>query len=96
MKPEQRYQLNVCRGDLRHVRECFREWKGEPLVYRQNQLMFEGRDEVRPLSLNIYENAERARKALQNACSPQDTYALAAEVNDGESDRWIVMAAYSE
>lgn len=58
--------------------------------------MFEGRGEVRLLSTRPYGNAEEARNALQTACDPEDNYALAAEVDDGERDIWIVMAAYSD
>lgn len=58
--------------------------------------MFEGRDEVHGLSKRCYKDAEQAREALQNACRPEDPYALAAEVGDGENDMWIVMAAYAE
>ena len=91
-----RYEVNVCGGDFQHVRERFREWKNEPLIYRRDQRMFEGRDEVRLLSTRPYSDAEEARKALQNACDPEDAYALAAEVDDGERDIWIVMAAYGD
>ncbi|WP_321913276.1 MULTISPECIES: hypothetical protein [unclassified Paraburkholderia] len=96
MKSTPRYEVNVCGGDFQHVRECFRAWKTETLIYRQDQKMFEGRNEVRPLARREYENTEQARKALQNACSPHDRYALAAEVSNGERDMWIVMAAYRE
>jgi hypothetical protein len=89
-----RFQVNICRGDFRHVCESFREWKHEPLVYRRGETMFEGRDEVRILTKHRYDDIEQARMALQKACSPQDPYALAAEVSDGERDMWIVMAAY--
>ncbi|WP_322033814.1 hypothetical protein [Paraburkholderia sp. J76] len=96
MKSTPRYEVNVCGGDFQHVRECFREWKTETLIYRKDQKMFEGRNEVRPLAKREYENTEQARKALQNACDPRDAYALAAEVSNGERDMWIVMAAYRE
>lgn len=96
MKSIARYEVNVCGGDFQHVCECFREWKKEALIYRKDQLMFEGRHEVRPLAKVDYDNTEQARKALQSACSPQDRYALAAEVSNGERDMWIVMAAYRE
>ncbi|WP_321901839.1 hypothetical protein [Paraburkholderia tropica] len=90
------YQLNICRGDFRHVCECFATWKSEPLVYRLNQKMFEGRSEVRPLSDQCYDDTEKARKALQRACRPEDAYALAAEVCNDDRAMWIVMAAYGE
>jgi hypothetical protein len=96
MKSNPRFEVNVCGGDFHHVCECFREWKKELLIYRRDQMMFEGRDEVRPLAKQNYDNTEQARKALQNACSPRDIYALAAEVSNGERDMWIVMAAYCE
>jgi len=91
-----RFQVNICRGDFRHVCESFREWKHDPLVYRPGETMFEGRDEVRMLTQDRYDDSEQARKALQRACRPQDLYALAAEVSDGERGMWIVMAAYEE
>ncbi|MDH6147347.1 hypothetical protein OKW46_001269 [Paraburkholderia sp. WSM4179] len=28
------YQVNICGGDLQHVRDCFNDWKRQPLVYR--------------------------------------------------------------
>ena len=96
MKSNPRFEVNVCGGDFHHVCECFRQWKKELLIYRRDQMMFEGRDEVRPLARQDYDNTEQARKALQNACRPQDPYALAAEVSNGERDMWIVMAAYCE
>ncbi|NLP60307.1 hypothetical protein [Paraburkholderia sacchari] len=96
MNARPHYQLNICRGDFRRVCERFLEWKHEPLVYRPGHTMFEGRDAVHLLSKRRYEDAEQARKALQNACRPDDSYALAAEVGDGENDMWIVMAAYTE
>lgn len=86
MSIQPHYQVNICRGDFRHVCESFREWKHEQFVYRRDQAMFEGRDEVRKLSNERYEDIEQARKALQRACKPQDLYALAAEVSDGEHD----------
>jgi hypothetical protein len=91
-----RYQVNVCGGDFQHVRDCFRAWKNEPLVYSKDRRMFEGREEVRMLSAKQFDDAERARNALENACSPQHRYALAVQVDDGERDMWIVMAAYRE
>jgi hypothetical protein len=96
MSAQPHYQVNICKGDFQHVRECFREWKHEPLVYRRGETMFEGRDEVRILSGRRYDDVQEARRALQRACSPLDLYALAAEVNDGEREMWIVMAAYEE
>ncbi|MFX1767416.1 hypothetical protein PWP93_33505 [Paraburkholderia sp. A1RI-2L] len=96
MSSQPHYQVNICRGDFQHVCERFLEWKHEPLVYRPGQTMFAGRDEVHMLSKQRYEDAEQARKALQRACRPEDPYALAAEVSNGENDLWIVMAAYAE
>lgn len=58
--------------------------------------MFEGRSEVRPLSDQCYDDTEKARKALQRACRPEDAYALAAEVCNDDRAMWIVMAAYGE
>jgi hypothetical protein len=83
-------------SDFQNVCECFRKWKREPLVYRREQTMFEGWDEVRMLLKQWYEDGEQARKALQMVCSSQDSYAFAAEVSDGDPIMWIVMAAYEE
>lgn len=90
------FEVNVCGGDFQHVLECFREWKNEPLIYRNNRLMFEGRDEVRMFCPTQFDNAERARKALETACDPRDPYALATRFDDGARELWIVMAAYCE
>jgi hypothetical protein len=90
------FEVNVCGGDFEHVLQCFQEWKGEPLIYRHGRLMFEGRDEVRVLDNMQFDDAERARKALETACRPQHDYALATRFDDGVRDFWIVMAAYCE
>jgi hypothetical protein len=90
------YQVNVCGGDFQHVRECFRAWKREPLVYRKDRRMFEGQNEVRILSGRTFDNTEQARNALRQACRPHDLYALAADVHDDSRNLWIVMAAYEE
>ena len=90
------YQMNICGGDFSHVRECFRNWKSETLIYRRNQRMFEGKQEVRPLSERVFDNGEVAHEALERVCGPRDPYALAAEIHDGERDVWLVMAAFEE
>jgi hypothetical protein len=90
------FEVNVCGGDFEHVLECFREWKSEPLIYRRGRLMFEGREEVRVLGAREFDDAERARKALETACQPHDAYALATHFDNGARDFWIVMAAYCE
>jgi hypothetical protein len=90
------YQMNICGGDFTHVRECFRDWKSQPLVYRWNRRMFEGKQEVRPLSGRVFNNGEVAHQALERVCGPRDPYALAAEICDGERDLWLVMAAFEE
>ncbi|MFM0087652.1 hypothetical protein PQR46_12050 [Paraburkholderia sediminicola] len=96
MNANTQFEVNICGGDFQHVLECFHEWKGEPLIYRRDRLMFEGRDEVRMLCQDQFDDAERARKALETACLPHDPYALATRVDDGVRDLWIVMAAYCE
>ncbi|MGF6732595.1 hypothetical protein OKW50_004740 [Paraburkholderia youngii] len=90
------YQANICGGDFAHVRECFSNWKSETLVYRRQQPMFEGKQEVRPLSERVFDNGEGAHNTLASVCSPRDEYALAAEIRDGERDVWLVMAAFEE
>ncbi|KWE51354.1 hypothetical protein WL76_18020 [Burkholderia ubonensis] len=96
MAPRIRYQVNVCGGDFEHVRNCFRQWKKEPLAYRKDRLMFEGQNEVRILSGRSFHDTEQARHALEQACRPYDPYALAAEVHVDSRNLWIVMAAYEE
>ncbi|CAB3693394.1 hypothetical protein [Paraburkholderia rhynchosiae] len=90
------YQANICGGDFTHVRECFDDWKSQTLVYRRNQRMFEGKQEVRPLTERVFPNGEVAHEALERVCDPGDPYALAAEIRDGERDVWLVMAAFKE
>jgi hypothetical protein len=90
------YQANTCGGDFAHVRECFRDWKSQTLVYRRGQRMFEGKQEVRPLTERVFANGEIAHEALARVCDPRDAYALAAEIHDGERDAWLVMAAFEE
>ncbi|MGF6802887.1 hypothetical protein OKW48_006383 [Paraburkholderia youngii] len=58
------YQANICGGDFAHVRECFSNWKSETLVYRRQQPMFEGKQEVRPLSERVFDNGEVAHNTL--------------------------------
>ncbi|NPT60824.1 hypothetical protein [Paraburkholderia elongata] len=96
MKSGFRYQANICGGDFQHVRDCFVEWKRQPLVYRQSQPVFEGKEEVRPLSDSAFGNGEVAHTVLTQVCDPRDPYALAAEIRDGEHDMWLVMAAYDK
>lgn len=64
------YQINICGGDFTHVRECFRNWKSQTLVYRRNQQMFEGKQDVRPLSAHVFDNGEVAHEALERVCRP--------------------------
>ncbi|MGF7131597.1 hypothetical protein P3T40_003079 [Paraburkholderia sp. EB58] len=90
------YELNICGGDFQHVQDCFEAWKREPLVYRQSRPMFEGKQEVRCLTGRVLDNGELAQGVLARTCSPDDPYALAIEVNDGERDIWLVMAAHLE
>src|ERR1700692_1442270 len=61
MGTETHYQINICGGDFQHVKHRFAEWKEEPLIYRKDQRMFEGKTEVRLLSDHVFDNAERAR-----------------------------------
>ena len=96
MGTETRYQINICGGDFHYVKNRFTEWKEEPLVYRKHQRMFHGKTEVRLLSEDVFDNAEKARKVLELTCSPDDSYALAAAVKNDERDIWLVMAAYEE
>ncbi|MBN3754855.1 hypothetical protein G3N95_18055 [Paraburkholderia sp. Tr-20389] len=97
MRSKIHYQSNICGGDFQHVKDCFHVWKEQPLVYRMNQHMFEGKREVRPLAGDrVFEDAEVAQRTLLNTCGPNDTYALAAQIHNDERDVWLVMAAYEE
>jgi hypothetical protein len=96
MESRKRYHVNICGGDFQHVKDCFRAWKEQALVYRRNQHMFEGKNEVRPLSDGAFSSGEMARGTLEQRCEPHDPYALAARVSDGERDIWMVVAAYQE
>ncbi|MEX3931551.1 hypothetical protein AB4Y32_06960 [Paraburkholderia phymatum] len=96
MRSKIHYQSNICGGDFQHVKDCFNTWKTQPLVYRMNEHMFEGKREVRPLDERVFDNAEVAQRTLLKTCGPNDPYALAAEIHDGERDMWLVMAAYEE
>jgi hypothetical protein len=53
--------------------------------------MFEGKLAVRPLSGCVFNNGEAAHQALERVCEPDDPYALAAEIRDGERDLWLVV-----
>lgn len=90
------YQANVCGGDFHHVEACFHEWKQQTLVYRKDEHMFEGKQEVRRLTDRAFSNGEVAQTMLAQTCSPGDAYALAAEIKDEDHDLWLVMAAYDE
>ncbi|AMV45670.1 MULTISPECIES: hypothetical protein [Paraburkholderia] len=97
MRSRIHYQSNICGGDFQHVKDCFHEWKQQPLVYRMSQHMFEGKREVRPLGGDcVFEDAEVAQRTLANTCGPGDSYALAAQIHSAERDMWLVMAAYEE
>ena len=90
------FQVNVCGGDFDDVARRFEQWRHEPLVYRASETMFRGRSEVRKLTEATFDDAEAARHALEERCRPSDDFALAAEVDDGSRDLWLVMAAYRE
>jgi hypothetical protein len=90
------YQANICGGDFKHVRDCFDRWKQEPLVFRRNLHMFEGKKEVRRVTEHVFANGEIAHSVLAEMCDPHAPYALAAEIRDDGRDLWLVMAAYEE
>ncbi|CAB3772762.1 hypothetical protein [Paraburkholderia humisilvae] len=93
--PTTHFQANICGGDFQHVKDCFETWKTQPLIYRRDQRMFEGKREVRCLAGGrVFDNGEVARNVLTQTCQPRDPYAIAAEIHDGERDMWLVMAAY--
>ncbi|AOJ00356.1 hypothetical protein [Burkholderia sp. LA-2-3-30-S1-D2] len=92
-RPCVRYEVNVCGGGFESVKSHFITWKQEPLIYRPDRRMFEGKADVRPLD-ETFGSTEPARFALQRACDPTDPYALAARVRDDDHELWLVMAAY--
>lgn len=89
-----RYEVNVCGGGFDSVKSHFNAWKQEPLIYRPERRMFEGKANGRPLGDETFGSTEPARFALQHACDPSDPYALAARVRDDGRELWLVMAAY--
>ncbi|EDT01651.1 conserved hypothetical protein [Burkholderia ambifaria IOP40-10] len=93
-RPGVRYEVNVCGGGFDSVKSHFSTWKHEPLIYRPDRRMFEGKADVRPLGAETFGSTEPARLALQRACAPADPYALAARVRDDGRELWLVMAAY--
>ncbi|WP_175922917.1 hypothetical protein [Burkholderia latens] len=93
-QPGVRYEVNVCGGGFESVKSHFSAWKREPLIYRPDRRMFEGKADVRPLGDETFCSTEPARFALQRACEPSDPYALAAPVHDDGRQLWLVMAAY--
>ncbi|RQS12333.1 hypothetical protein DIE07_09190 [Burkholderia sp. Bp9002] len=92
--PSAHYELNVCGGGFETVKERFQAWKCEPLVARPGRLMFEGKTEVRRLDARCFDGTEAARRALQDACRPQDDFALAAPAHEDGHELWLVLAAY--
>ncbi|MDN7491383.1 hypothetical protein CFB40_36075 [Burkholderia sp. AU31652] len=93
-RPGVRYEVNVCGGGFDALKSHFNEWKHEPLIYRPERRMFEGKADVRPLGGETFGSTEPARFALQRACEPSDAYALAAQVRDEGRELWLVMAAF--
>ncbi|KVN59036.1 hypothetical protein [Burkholderia stagnalis] len=92
--PSVHYELNVCGGRFETVKERFQAWKREPLIARPGRLMFEGKTEVRRLDARCFGDTEAARRALQDACRPQDDFALAAPAREDGRQLWLVLAAY--
>ncbi|MGZ2749494.1 hypothetical protein [Burkholderia stagnalis] len=92
--PRTHYEVNVCGGGFDTVRDRFVAWKHEPLIARPDRLMFEGKTEVRRLDACCFDGTEAARRALQDACRPQDDFALAAHVHEDGRELWLVLAAY--
>ena len=48
-RPGVRYEVNICGGGFDALKSHFNEWKHEPLIYRPERRMFEGKADVRPL-----------------------------------------------
>lgn len=59
-RPGVRYEVNVCGGGFDSVKSHFSAWKREPLIYRPERRMFEGKADVRPLD-ETFGSTEPAR-----------------------------------
>ena len=76
------------------MKSHFQEWKSEPLIYRPERRMFEGKADVRPLGDETFGSTEPARFALQRACGPPTRMRSRPRVRDDGRELWLVMAAY--
>ncbi|KVN03179.1 MULTISPECIES: hypothetical protein [unclassified Burkholderia] len=88
------YESSVCGGSFESVLNRFGDWKREPLVYRPERHMFEGKDSVRRLGDEEFDSPDQARRALIRSCAPRDRFALAAPIRDDDRRMWLVMAAF--
>ncbi|AIO70105.1 hypothetical protein [Burkholderia oklahomensis] len=93
-KPAVHYEANVCGGSFEAVLSRFGDWKREPLVYRPERRMFEGKDSVRRLGDEAFDSPDEASRALIRSCAPRDRFALAAPIRDDGHHMWLVMAAF--
>ncbi|MDI9708953.1 hypothetical protein QM281_17765, partial [Acinetobacter baumannii] len=60
-RPGVRYEVNVCGGGFDSVKSHFDTWKHEPLIYRPERRMFEGKADVRPLGVETFGATEPTR-----------------------------------
>ncbi|AJY39299.1 hypothetical protein I6G56_28695 [Burkholderia humptydooensis] len=94
LKSTVHYESSVCGGSFESVLNRFGDWKREPLVYRPERRMFEGKDSVRRLGDEEFDSPDQARRALIRSCAPRDRFALAAPIRDDDRRMWLVMAAF--
>ena len=62
-RPGVRYEVNICGGGFDALKSHFNEWKHEPLIYRPERRMFEGKADVRPLGGETFGSTGRAVRA---------------------------------
>ena len=63
-RPGVRYEVNICGGGFDALKSHFNEWKHEPLIYRPERRMFEGKADVEAARRRDV-RLDRARFALQ-------------------------------
>ncbi|SUY08367.1 Uncharacterised protein [Burkholderia pseudomallei] len=80
------YESNVCGGSFESVLDRFGNWKREPLVYRPERRMFEGKDSVRRLGDEAFDSPDKARRALIRSCAPRPLRARRADMRRRSSD----------
>ncbi len=69
-QPRVRYEVNVCGGGFDSVKHHFTAWKQEPLIYRPERRMFEGKADVRPLGDETFGATEPRASRCSARASP--------------------------